>query len=281
MAEWLIIMKTRIIVAAIALPLLLLILLVLPTVATAFLLAAMCGLAAWELLFATGLVRHIRLVIYSIIVAVSVSFWSWLNCPRGFAVLFLTVYFVALSAELIHSNGSLPFSDISMSVFASVIIPVLLCAIVRLIKMDNGRFLVLVPFIIAFISDSGAYFSGRAFGRRKLAPIISPKKTVEGAIGGIASSATAMLIYVLILRFGFQFEVNYLFAILYGVLGALASILGDLFFSVIKRQVKLKDYGNVLPGHGGILDRFDSMVVVAPLVEALVLLIPFVTKNIS
>lgn len=271
-------MKKRIIVAAIALPLLLIVLLALRTVFTAVLLAAMCGLAAWELLYATGLVRHVRLVVYSILMAVSVSFWSWLNCPRGFAVLFASVYFIALAAELIAANGELPFEQAAISVFAGVVVPGLLSAIVRLLIMDNGRFLVLVPFIIAFSADSGAYFVGRAFGRRKLAPIISPKKTVEGAIGGVICSVLAMLIYSLVLRFGFDFEVNYIFAFLYGALGAAGSIVGDLVFSVIKRQVKLKDYGYILPGHGGILDRFDSMVVVAPLTEALVLLIPFAVK---
>lgn len=271
-------MKTRIIVAAIALPLLLVVLLVLPTVWTAFLLTAMCGLAAWELLYATGLVRHLRLVIYSIVIAAAIPFWCWLTCPRGFAILLITVYFITLAAEMIVSNGELPFAQVCISVFAAIAVPVLLSALVRLQTMENGRFLVLVPCIIAFSADSGAYFVGRAFGRRKLAPIISPKKTIEGAVGGMICSMAAMLIYALVLRFGFHFDVKFIFALLYGALGAAGSIVGDLFFSVIKRQVRLKDYGNVLPGHGGILDRFDSMCVVAPLVEALALLLPFASK---
>ena len=129
------------------------------------------------------------------------------------------------------------------------------------------------------VPDSGAYFVGRAFGRRRLAPLISPKKTVEGAVGGVISAVAAMLIYGIILRFGFGFEVNFIYAFIYGVLCSVASVVGDLVFSVVKRQVKLKDYGNILPGHGGILDRFDSMVVVAPLVEAFILLIPFAVRT--
>lgn len=272
-------MKKRIIVAAIALPLLLVVLLALRTIFTAVLLAAMCGLAAWELLYATGLVRHLRLVIYAIVIAAAIPFWCWLNCPRGFAVLLLTFYFIALAAELIYSNGELPFAQVCISAFAALIVPGLLSAIVRMQLMDNGRFMVLVPCIIAFSADSGAYFVGRAFGRRRLAPLISPKKTVEGAVGGVISAVAAMLIYGIILRFGFGFEVNFIYAFIYGVLCSVASVVGDLVFSVVKRQVKLKDYGNILPGHGGILDRFDSMVVVAPLVEAFILLIPFAVRT--
>ena len=143
--------------------------------------------------------------------------------------------------------------------------------------MWNGRYLIMVAFILAFTSDSGAYFVGRAFGKHKLAPVISPKKTVEGLIGGVLSAVLFMVVYAIILQFGFHFRVNYGWAIVYGILGSLASVLGDLTFSVIKRQTGIKDYGKLLPGHGGILDRFDSMVVVGPLTEAMILLMPLIS----
>ena len=128
------------------------------------------------------------------------------------------------------------------------------------------------------VPDSGAYFAGRAFGKRKLCPVISPHKTVEGAVGGVISTVICMVLYGLVLQLAFDYKINYLLCIVYGVLGAVASILGDLTFSVIKRQTGIKDYGNLLPGHGGILDRFDSTSIVAPLVELLVFLIPFAAK---
>ena len=272
-------MKKRIIAAAIALPAFLIVLLVLPQIATAILFALVCAVAAWELMFSTGLVRHLRLFIYSAIMAAAVSIWSFLGCPHGLAVLLLLLYFGALAAELLAAHTALRFTKISIAAFAGLVVPIFLTAMVRLQMMENGRFLVLVPCVIAFTADSGAYFIGRAFGNHKLAPIVSPKKTVEGAIGGVACAVLGMIIYTLILRFGFGFNVNYVYAILYGVFGAVGSILGDLFFSCIKRQVKIKDYGNILPGHGGVLDRFDSMSVVAPLVEALMLLIPFAVRT--
>ena len=94
-------------------------------------------------------------------------------------------------------------------------------------------------------------------------------------IGGIAGAVLGVMLFGIVLSVGFQLQVNYLYGILYGLLGSLASVLGDLTFSVIKRQVGIKDYGNLIPGHGGILDRFDSMTVVGPLAEALLLLLPF------
>ena len=119
---------------------------------------------------------------------------------------------------------------------------------------------------------------GVFFGKHKLAPSISPKKTVEGLFGGIAAAIFGMMIFGLVLSLGFSLRVNYLIAIFYGVLGSLASVMGDLTFSVIKRQAGIKDYGNLIPGHGGILDRFDSMTIVAPLTEALLIILPFAEK---
>ena len=91
------------------------------------------------------------------------------------------------------------------------------------------------------------------------------------------SLAKGMLIYAIVLDIGFpRLKVNYLLAILYGLVGSLAGMFGDLCFSIIKRQTGIKDYGNLIPGHGGVLDRFDSMMMVAPLVESLLLLAPVV-----
>ena len=94
----------------------------------------------------------------------------------------------------------------------------------------------------------------------------------------ILGAVLGMLVYCVVMQVFFQFQVNYLYAVLYGILGSAASVFGDLCFSVIKRQTGIKDYGKLFPGHGGILDRFDSMMVVAPLVEILMLLLPVAVK---
>ena len=128
------------------------------------------------------------------------------------------------------------------------------------------------------MSDTGAYFTGYFLGKHKLAPVISPKKTVEGLIGGVFGAIVGVVAYALAMKFYLGFAVNYYYIPVYGILGSFGAVLGDLCFSVIKRQTGIKDYGNLIPGHGGILDRFDSMVVVAPLVEVLMLYIPMVVK---
>lgn len=269
-------MKTRIIVAAIGLPLLLVVLLALPPIATAILIAAMSVLAVYELLYQTGLVRNLYLMLASAIMALAVCLWSFGGCPRAAGLAGLWIYFVALFAVMLSAHAKLPFQEACVAAFSGIVVPFLLSALTRILLMENGRLYILIPLILAFSTDSGAYFAGRAFGRHKLAPIVSPKKTWEGVIGGSFCAMVFMLLYALVLDLGFQLDVNYGFAAVYGVLGSAACVVGDLTFSVVKRQTGIKDYGNLIPGHGGALDRFDSLVLVAPLMEALLLLAPMV-----
>ena len=188
------------------------------------------------------------------------------------------VLYAALFSELMLSDMKIPFSRLAMCMVGGLLIPVMLSSLIRILMMEQGRAYILIPFVLAFLADIGGYFAGSFLGKHKLCPNISPKKTVEGLVGGLLASVLGMLIYCLILQLGFGFKVNYLLVLVYGLVGALAGVFGDLTFSVVKRQTDIKDYGNVFPGHGGILDRFDSVIVVAPLVEALLLLIPVVTK---
>ena len=163
---------------------------------------------------------------------------------------------------------------LALVLVAALIVHYLLTSLVRVLAMRLGRYYIIVPFLMAFLPDTGAYFAGRAFGKRKLAPVISPKKTIEGVIGGAVSSVLGMLLYAVIMGVAFDMQVNYLYAILFGLASAAGSVFGDLCFSVIKRQTGIKDYGNLIPGHGGILDRFDSMMLVGPLMEAMLLIMP-------
>ena len=271
-------MKTRLLVAAIGLPLLLVIVLALPSVGTAILVAAMCIIAVYELLIGAGFCKHVRIFAYSCCMAFLVCLWSWLQLPRALGMIAVLAYLCALFGEMLAAHTELKLKTVCAAIFAGVVIPYLLGALIRLRVMQNGSFYILAAFVLTMVPDSGAYFVGRAFGKHKLCPIISPNKTVEGAVGGVVCTVIAMVIYSLVLQFAFHFQVNYIFVVLYGILGAGASMLGDLSFSVIKRQAKIKDYGTLLPGHGGILDRFDSTTIVAPLVEALLLTIPFAVK---
>lgn len=126
---------------------------------------------------------------------------------------------------------------------------------------ENGVYYLLLLLNFSSICDMGAYFVGSAVGKHKLCPEISPHKTVEGAFGGIASS----VVVTLALSFAFSFEDRLAAALILTVAFCILGMVGDLFASSIKRAVGIKDYGKLIPGHGGILDRFDSIIMIAPL----------------
>lgn len=268
-------MKQRLITAAVLVPLLLLILLVMDKIVAALVMGLLLAIASYELLYRTGLVRRPRLVIYASVMAFAMSIWSYFGGIPAVLLLMTIVYFILLFSELMMDHVKVRVEMLGLCLLSGLVIPYLLTALVRILMMNVGRFVILIPFAVAFISDAGAYFVGLKFGRHKMAPVVSPNKTIEGALGGVAAAMVAMVLYALVLTL-LKFRVNYALAILYGLLGALVGIFGDLCFSAIKRQTGIKDYGNLLPGHGGVLDRFDSLVLVAPLMEALLLLLPMV-----
>ena len=267
-------MKTRILAAAVLVPLLLIILLALPKIVTTIVFALMMAISAYELLSRTGLVRHVRLVIWSALMAVAVSLWSYFDAVHDYAVIGILLFMIALFGEMMSDLVKVCFDMLAMCMVAGLVIPYLLTSLIRILDLKLGRYLILVPFAVAFLSDAGAYFVGLRFGKHKLAPVVSPNKTIEGVLGGLATSMIGMLIYGVVLQL-LSFQVNYGLALLYGLLGSAAAPFGDLCFSIIKRQPAIKDYGNLIPGHGGVLDRFDSLMTVAPLIEVLLSLLPF------
>lgn len=273
-------MKTRVIAAAALLPVLLVILLAAPKFIAAVIWGALLALGAYEMVFRTGLVKEPRLVIYACASAFLMTMWSYLEGGHAWLLLLVMLVMGVYFAEMMISHVKVTFDKVAMCLVAGLLVPLLLTSVIRILGMKIGRYVVLIPFVVAFASDSGAYFAGMFFGKHKLAPVISPKKTVEGAIGGVLCAIVFMLIYGAILDLPFQnlnFRVNYLYAVIYGFLGSVAGVFGDLCFSILKRQTGIKDYGNLIPGHGGVLDRFDSMMMVGPLMEALLLLIPVVS----
>jgi phosphatidate cytidylyltransferase len=138
-------------------------------------------------------------------------------------------------------------------------------AAVLIMRESFGIFHVWLIFIAAWGCDTGAYFTGRAFGKRKLAPNLSPNKTVAGAVGGTLIAAALAAAYALILRhLGIWAPGSIIPFAVYGLMGAILAQAGDLTASAIKRRKEIKDFGRIIPGHGGILDRFDSILFVAP-----------------
>jgi len=156
---------------------------------------------------------------------------------------------------VIHKGYSL--KDISLTLFGIIYIPFLLFHIGYL---GNSKYLYLV-FIIAFGTDTFAYIAGNLFGKNKLCPTISPNKTVEGFIGGIIGSVVLVILYSLYLNIRPLWSM-----VILSILTSIISQLGDLAASKIKRITKIKDFGNIMPGHGGVLDRFDSIIFAAPVI---------------
>ena len=201
--------------------------------------------------------------------------------PVSFALLlFYCIY-------LVVRNGSVSYQKVSGLVFFSGIILFCFYSLIHLKILlpvseysYDAIFFILLVLCFAWGGDTCAYFAGRAFGRHKLCPKVSPKKTVEGAIGGVLGTMLFGVIitvaYSLIADRTEAFTQSnigvsmYLIIALLGVVAAVLGIYGDLFASVVKRQCGIKDYGTIFPGHGGILDRFDSVMFIAPFVSMVI-----------
>lgn len=188
----------------------------------------------------------------------------------GLLICLICMIFVYLILSVIKFNKT-DFHKIYSSMFATLYITLFMSFIILL--RDIGRYAVIPVFLFSWVTDSGAYFAGRFFGKHKLAPELSPKKTVEGAIGGIAATVIGTVIYIVILKYCFNIEIsNNLLFIIAAAVGAVLSEVGDLVASVVKRMCVVKDFGWIFPGHGGMLDRFDSVVFIAPYVYLIFIL---------
>ena len=144
-----------------------------------------------------------------------------------------------------------------------------------------GLYAIIVSLTGAWMSDTGAFFAGVFFGKHKMAPSISPKKTIEGAVGGVLVSTLSQLLFawlytLLVSNLGINVSVNYLALAILSPFISLVSIVGDLTASIIKRQCNIKDFGNIMPGHGGMLDRFDSVFMVLPFVYNIFIAYPLI-----
>ena len=184
------------------------------------------------------------------------------------------VYMLYLFGYLVIKRGEISFDSISshfMS-FAYITVSFTSLCLVRYIAL--GGYYFLLVFVASWICDSFAYFVGRAIGKHKLIPEISPKKTVEGAIGGVVCTTMSFALFGLIVDLISELTPNYLLLCLFGFVLSIVAQFGDLIASLIKREHGVKDYGNIFPGHGGVLDRFDSILAVAPILLALCVIFP-------
>lgn len=184
----------------------------------------------------------------------------------------LLFMFIEFTASML-SAGNVRFSQAGEAIsFTAYIVVGFLCILLLRNIGDMGRYLYLLVFIGAWSTDTGAYFAGVALGKHKLIPEVSPNKTVEGAIGGVLGCLIGFAIYGGILTAIGKVTVHFLPLLVVGLITPVISQIGDLIASYIKREQGIKDYGNLFPGHGGVLDRFDSILAVSQFLYAFVFL---------
>lgn len=192
----------------------------------------------------------------------------------------IILYLLVLLVEYVFTFPKFKAMDIAVSFFSFFYVTVAISYIANIRFLPNGGILVPIIYVCAWGNDTCAYMVGRKLGKHKMTPRLSPKKSIEGAVGGILGAALLGIIYSLIfsryLPQGHGLHYNLIFALIGGI-GAFPAIIGDLAASAIKRNHDIKDYSKLIPGHGGVLDRFDSIIFTAPIVYYLMI---FLLKNV-
>jgi phosphatidate cytidylyltransferase len=225
--------------------------------------------ALWEIFACLGLSRDLWVTIPAYLIPLALGAGSLLiRGAEKFLILCIMAvlgYVFYLFALAVLRRGSFSFARVCESALMVGYISFGFLSLTLLRHhIAGGAYLYLLVFIGAWVTDTFAYFTGRLLGKHKLIPEISPKKTVEGAIGGTLFCMGAFPLYGLIVGKLFAVTPNYLVLVLFGLVAAVVSQLGDLIASLIKREHGIKDYGCVFPGHGGVLDRFDSILALSP-----------------
>lgn len=259
-------LRKRLRTAGILIPIAALAVLLLPSVWLAWMLLAVAALAAWEWAGLAGLPASGARFGFAAATCLLIGLGWTFGPPAGFELLLsaAVVWWVAITPVLFRLRVVVPASqpDLILLPVGMALLGATWAAIIGLHgSTPHGPLLVGFLVVLTGLADTGAYFAGRRFGRRKLAPVLSPGKTVEGMIGGLTAGTLwgLVLAWLLGLRVG---ETVHLLAIC--IVAVFLSVVGDLFESLLKRRRGLKDSGSLLPGHGGVLDRIDSMTAAAP-----------------
>lgn len=183
----------------------------------------------------------------------------------------IAVYMLVILAIYVLTYPNYKDKEIMAAFFAFVYVGVMLSYVYLIRDMKHGLILVLLIFVSSWGNDTCAYLVGRAIGKHKMSPILSPKKSIEGLIGGIVGAGILGVVFGLIYNHFMQVAHSVWIFALIGAVCALPAVIGDLAASAIKRNNDIKDYGKLIPGHGGILDRFDSIIFTAPIMYYLIL----------
>lgn len=266
-------MKKRIITAAVLVPALVALLLFGNSVAIALAIAVVSVMGLIEFYKAVGLQKHRVLCFFCCVAGavipllpIIIKAFAINEMTKSMIGLMCYVFILILFVIMLVCYKKVSVTDVSLAIFALIYISYFLTNILYIRQMERGHFLIWLVFIGAFLTDSCAYFVGTFCGKHKLCPNISPKKTVEGAIGGVIGCMLFYVLYGLLMKYAFMVDVSLIKLSILGFMVSIVAVIGDLVASVIKRHYGIKDYGTLFPGHGGILDRCDSLILVAPIV---------------
>lgn len=266
-------MKQRILSAAVGLVVLVVVLSLFNTLVFNAAISIIGVMAVYEFCHATKISENKGLSAAAYLVTAVVPFIPRANEVDWLPVVILP-YIGVLFCILLASHKTTRVEQLGLTFMISLAIPLSLTSAIYFrdtYGVTIGLFYLILALGGAWFSDTGAYFVGCAIGKHKMAPIISPKKTWEGAVGGILICGICMLLVAKLFQLAVpQFQVNFLLLILMAPLVSVASIIGDLSASLVKRQFGIKDFGNIMPGHGGVLDRFDSVLFTLPLIWGIV-----------
>ena len=235
---------------------------------------ALCGaVAAYEIVSCVGGKKWYILAPSMLFASLGPILTEWVaNSVKGyiaFLAMMAFAYLFLLFSIAVFTGGGVKYSTVAEAVIGVVYATVGFTAIALLRRIAGGGYLFGMIFVGAWVTDTMAYFTGRLVGKHKLCPKISPKKTIEGSIGGIFFCALSFLLYGFIVFKIVGVTPNYPMLFIGGALLSVISQIGDLAASLIKREHDVKDYGKLMPGHGGVMDRFDSILAVAPVLLVL------------
>ncbi len=228
--------------------------------------ALVSTIAVWEIVSCVGHSKKWYVLIPSFSVSIAVQILTRILSVDAYLTTALLIYLgfsVLIMAEAVFSKGSFKLSDATQIGTMIIYQSFGFASLVLLRDMKDGMYLFLLSLLIPWVCDASAYFVGVFFGKHKLIPDVSPKKTVEGAAGGIVGVVISAVIFGLVMQYGFARTPNYLMLITISLIGGFVSQWGDLIASLLKREHSIKDYGRLFPGHGGIMDRFDSTIAVS------------------
>ncbi len=271
-------MKVRIITAVVAIAAVIGLLFLHNTIAVVIAVALLSVIGGYEVLGVTSTKDSKLFLISTLVYMAAYPFFvgGYLKFLDFTALIF--IYFILFALSLVICFDPQKLEKRFVAFLMTVFVSCGMTSIIRILSLKHAIFMFLVAGFCAWMTDTGAYFVGTLMGRRKLCPVLSPKKTVEGAVGGLVVCVITVMALAGVYASMFEtaLKVNYISLVIACLVASVGGMVGDLFASAVKRCYSIKDYGNIFPGHGGVLDRVDSALFTFPIIFMFNSYFPFI-----